>query len=180
MQTKFSNYLFGFAFVSFLAIGYYGYWNATRTDRLFDDHFQAIPEADFGVSRALVAVSSSSATTKNQALRYQLDGRYDFALSAWTAYLEDYGEADQTALLYAATAALASGRNEQAEWYLDKITASSPESFVEEVKWYRALHQLKIGEAAAAESTLNKINTLSLSPRIRQQLPSLQKHLQSL
>lgn len=174
-MTKIPGYLFSFGLASLVIIGYWGYRNGTAHERLFHDYFDVVPHTDFSQHRALFPTNSNAnLQARKQAVRYQLEGQFDFAFEAWRAHFEHYGDSDQLGLLYAANNAMAYGYPEQANWYLNKINLeASSIRFSQEVIWYKALLLLLTNEVAKSKALLQTINTKEATPAIRRQLPEL-------
>lgn len=179
---RLSTYLFGLGLVLVLGIGGYGYWTSQAPVRVFHAHFRATPESNFTTKdRVLISNAGElAAELRAQALRYHYDADYAFALAAWRAYLADYGEQDAMALLYASNAALASGRDELANWYLDRIGLAPNPLFAEELLWYRALHCVKQGQVTEAQDYLDQIEVPTRSEYVSRALPALRADLRNL
>lgn len=151
-----------------LVFTWYNYRQDQVPQRLFATYFTPIPQTDFSNQRAVAVVQPKMDEILSQALSYHLAGDYTFALTSWRAFLEDYENPDFRAYLYAASAALATGKDDVAAYYLNQIPLETSGEFGEEVNWYRALHALKTSGPDAATKILNAMEGQIANPVVRE------------
>lgn len=167
--------------VAILFYGFLHYRSETRPQRLFQTYFTAIPPAGYGIKRSVAVFTgdpareqtAEEASIYRQALRYHQEERYDYALMAWTAYLEhDPLPKDYRPHLLAATAAAASGDYPRAEELLAEMPRET-EVAAASYHWYRALLFLRDGKIEIAAVALRQIPVRELTPDWRQQREAL-------
>ncbi|PHI19039.1 hypothetical protein CEQ90_14790 [Lewinellaceae bacterium SD302] len=146
-------YLAAAAIVLLLVFAWSGYRDQQAPQRLFAEFFDPIPQADFSAQRAVVSIRQPNGDELlEQALAYHLEGNYPYALTAWRAFLDEYENQIPRAYLYAANAAMATGQDELATYYLQQLPPDEGGTLGEEIMWYRALLALKMdGPQVAAE-----------------------------
>lgn len=166
------------AAIIFLLVSWSFYRAAQSPQRVFAQYFDPVPQAEFTSQRAVVGVRPKLDEQLEQALDYHLDANYPFALTAWKAYLEDYGNQSDKAFLYAANAALATGKDDLAAYYLKQLPPHIEGEFGEEVGWYRALLALKTEGGEATKKILYQMPLPIKNAIIRQNREALLSELE--
>ncbi|NJO87389.1 MAG: hypothetical protein HC821_05310 [Lewinella sp.] len=163
----------------FLLAGlYFNYQRATRPERLFAEFFFPNPSQGYQRVRGLLVVEPELDIFIQQALHERQQGDYQAELTAWQAYFEAQpSPEDFRPYLYAATAALASGRDAEADFFLREMTLPSQAIAREEVAWYRALLALKQGDLAAATEALEALANAAVGEYGKQLAPELLRRL---
>lgn len=162
--------------LGFLFLGWYKYHQAQAPDRVFAEFFDPAPRVAFSGQRAISAARRDDPVL-TQAIRYHLAGAYEFALSSWRSYLEDNAKPDPKAYLYAANAAMATGKYDLAKHFLDELPPSSSEILGEETAWYRTLHTLKTQGVASAIAQIDEVDASLTSDVNQQRLSDLRQRL---
>ncbi len=120
------------------------YRTARQGALLYAEYFSPIPPGGYGAQRVLTAAATDTdASILRQGISYHQEGRYDYALTAFRAYLESHPEPEgYTVELLAATAAMASGEYSEGESYLEAMPKEVPAAKAAYI-YYQALLTLR-------------------------------------
>lgn len=132
------------------------YQKATAHDRIFNAFFDPQPIYGFEQQRVVNQKESPlEAKLHEQAYAFHLKGNYPGALMAWRAYFDAGIETDSwLPFLYAATAALATGKDEEAAYFLSQMPTELTSTQGEQLAWYRILLHIKQNQLDEARSKL--------------------------
>ena len=164
------------AAICLFAIGYWNYWQQTKHERLFSAYFDPHPRYGYTRQRTLAIGIEDGILT--QAIQYHDQEKYRASLMAWRNYFE--GEPipnDFRPYLYAATAAMATGRFKEANYFLDQIPPDPGGTLGEEVNWYRSLAILQQGNLQPAANELQRLSVSGKSRYAKEFAPSLLERL---
>lgn len=173
-------YLTAAATILFLLIAYWGFRQGTYHERLFVKYFNPQPRYGYEQQRAATAPNNRrNEVVLDQAITYHEQKQYELSLIAWRAYLAFDGlPNDFRPYLYAATAALATGNDEEAAYFLDQLPPNAKDAFGEEVHWYRSLLSLKQnGPSEAVLEQLEQLQKMNRSIYSRELAPNLLEDL---
>lgn len=134
------------------------YGEANAGVLLFEEYFDAAPANGYGTQRSLAAgISDEDASILRQGILYHQQADYDLALVSFRAFLESNAEtASDRDLLFAATAAIATGHYAEGGEYLDLITEDDSEPGTA-ANWHQALLHLRGEERKAALAELRLV-----------------------
>ncbi|MEM7574151.1 MAG: hypothetical protein AAF433_14690 [Bacteroidota bacterium] len=147
------------AIILLLVIAYGFYRSQQISQQLFSQYFD--PQPTYGY----VALRSLEGPPYPQQLQAALQAHQaeDFALSisSWTTYANDeIDNLDYRPHLYLATARMALGQLEEADYELRQLPAQGEQPMIIEANWYRALLDLRKSKPKAATDRLRQIRSL--------------------
>lgn len=154
------------AAVIFMLFAGWQYWAATENERLFDAYFDPQPIYGYEQQRVVNQQTVSLETSlREQAFAYHLGGKYPEALMSWRAYF-DAGTATDSwlPLLYAANAALATGKVEEAAFFLEQLPPDLAGAQGEQLQWYRIMLDLKLNHLDLAKERLEAMTKVGTTP----------------
>jgi lipopolysaccharide biosynthesis regulator YciM len=134
------------------------YQRAHKGALLYETYFDATPVDGYATQRSLAAGNEGTdASILRQGKLYHQQKDYDLALMSLRAYLESNSEPTSSEpLLLAATAAMATGRYDEGNEFLQLINLDSPDQG-NTAKWYSALLLIRKGEKANATNLLREL-----------------------
>lgn len=137
------------------------YQTARKGALLYAEYFSPVPPGGYGAQRVLTAVATDTdASILRQGISDHQEGRYDYALTAFRAYLESNPEPEEyTIELLAATAAMASGEYAEGRIYLEAMPKEAPVAKAAFV-YYQALLELRNEELEEAGKNLELLKGL--------------------
>ncbi|MEL6141483.1 MAG: zf-HC2 domain-containing protein [Bacteroidota bacterium] len=164
------------AAVCLFALGYWSYWSQTKNERLFAAYFD--PQPRYGYTRQRTLSTGLEDDVLAQAIRYHDQENYRASLTAWRNYFAaEPLPNDFRPYLYAATAAMETGRFKEANQFFAQIPPDPGGSLGEEVNWYRALAILQQGDLTLASKKLQSLSAIGKSRYAKEFAPSLLERL---
>jgi len=164
------------AAICLFALGYWNYWAQTKHERLFSAYFD--PHPQYGYTRQRTLATGMAADVLAQAIRYHDQEKYRASLMAWRSYFASEPlPNDFRPYLYAATAAMATGRFKEADYFLKQIPPDPGGTLGEEIHWYRSLAILQQGNLRPASQELQSLSVKGKSRYAKEFAPSLLERL---
>lgn len=144
------------------------YRTARQGALLYAEFFTPTPPSGYGSQRVLTATATDTdASILRQGFSYHQAGRYDYALTAFRAFLEGNPEPEgYTVELLAATAAMASGEYEEGDAFLQGMPQEAPAAKAAYL-YYSALldlRQERLDDAGEKLARLKEMQAGSLFP----------------